>query len=1058
MRRFLQLALWITGAAMIAPQASVWAAVNYDIVYVRQARYGSTDNTTWPEVSHPAQLDPGADLVLLHTNGVQELLVSGGNGGVTDPCLSFDAQWCYYAYYPDLRDSALNFDRFVLPYSGADIYRINLTTRQIARLTAQEFTPNTGAGKWDYADPSSISSLGTTLGYGILNFGPCPLPGGKVAFVSNRNGFVPPKGLTAPTLQLFVMDDDGENVTQIAPMNIGSALHPVMLQDGRIMYSSYETEGLRDARNWGLWTIWPDGRFWQPLVGAFQRGQAFHFATQLSNGDVVVDDYYNMDNNGFGELFRLPSAPASGQPAFYSAFQTNAPALDQTVGSGSHSPFTFPFQPRGMYALTPFTHPRDEAAPLGANGVRVGKFTHPSAAPNNDLLVVWSPGPANNLNRPTYLPCYDSGLYLIPGGMTVTNPAQMVLIKNNTNYNEAWPRAVVPWKVIHGTDTPAALPWLPNDGSLHPDLPRGTPYGIVGASSLYKRESFPGDVDIMANYYNGLDAFNTSEDGQSSNWSYQGADDGRFWNSNIFAIRIVAQEPNSHRSYGPNSGGPNNDGNFFGSHSRERLRILGEFPVRKTTADGQPIMDPEGNPDTSFLAKIPADTPFTFQMLDQDGLVLCSAQTWHQVRPGEVRNDCGGCHAHSQAPLPIQNTAAGQSGFKPVDLTTAVLLLTKSTNGATVVKTNPPGQMTVEFFRDIRPVLVRSCASCHTGSSNTPPGNLVLDDYTDYGGFPADYERLADDANANWGYKPIISTGMWMQNNASRYIRMYQSRRSLLIWKIMGRRLDGWTNDDHPTETTPGDASSLPITADPNTADLDYTGTIMPPPGSGVPGLSDDEKMMFARWIDLGCPINVGTGDDSNYGWFLDELRPTVAVSSPRQNRNAAPLSELRVGIADADSGLDMTTFSVTADFSVNGQAAGSELSGLGTFVASGVFSLPLQARLWNLATQHVTASVADFQGNTNTVVVRFWVDTSFRILSLDASGMGSGRLVARVENAVASTNHSVFFSTDLTRPLNQWTNLAVLSATDETNQVRRLVIQLPSPAPSKLFVRIQRK
>ena len=32
-------------------------------------------------------------------------------------------------------------------------------------------------------------------------------------FTSNRNGFLPPKGYTNPTLQLFVMDEDGSNVT-----------------------------------------------------------------------------------------------------------------------------------------------------------------------------------------------------------------------------------------------------------------------------------------------------------------------------------------------------------------------------------------------------------------------------------------------------------------------------------------------------------------------------------------------------------------------------------------------------------------------------------------------------------------------------------------------------------------------------------------------------------------------------------------------------------------------------------------------------------------------------
>src|SRR5690348_13384920 len=78
--------------------------VTYDIIYVRQARFGDNTNTIWPEVFHPVRLDPGADLMLLHTNGTEEVLVTGGAGGVTDPVISFDAQWCFYAFYPDLTD------------------------------------------------------------------------------------------------------------------------------------------------------------------------------------------------------------------------------------------------------------------------------------------------------------------------------------------------------------------------------------------------------------------------------------------------------------------------------------------------------------------------------------------------------------------------------------------------------------------------------------------------------------------------------------------------------------------------------------------------------------------------------------------------------------------------------------------------------------------------------------------------------------------------------------------------------------------------------------------
>jgi len=316
---------------------------------------------------------------------------------------------------------------------------------------------------------------------------------------------------------------------------------------------------------------------------------------------------------------------------------------------------------------------------------------------------------------------------------------------------------------------------------------------------------------------------------------------------------------------------------------------------------------------------------------------------------------------------------------------------------------------------------------------------------------------LAEDSSARWGYKPVISSRTWRQSNASRYVRMFQSRRSLLIWKIFGHRLDGWTNADHPTESVPGDPATLPAGADPNRADLDYNGEIMPPPGSGVPPLSEDEKILFARWVDLGCPLNTGTGDNANYGWFLDELRPTVAVSSPRQNLNGTPLTEIRVGVADAYSGVNEVTLSIKADFSVNGSAAGAELVGQGSFIAPGIFSVPLQTPISNLSTSHLTVAVADYQGNTNRVDVRFWVDAGFRITSLDGSALNSRRLTLWFENPTGATNHTVQCAESLSAPANAWMPLTILNAADEANQIRRLEVELPSIVPKNLFLLVER-
>src|SRR5581483_9432569 len=159
---------------------------------------------------------------------------------------------------------------------------------------------------------------------------------------------------------------------------------------------------------------------------------------------------------------------------------------------------------------------------------------------------------------------------------------------------------------------------------------------------------------------------------------------------------------------------------FFNHAHGERMRILGEFPVRKIGKDSKEPLDPDGNPDTSFLARIPANVAWTFQTLDRDGIVLNMAQTWHQVRPGEVRTNCGGCHAHSQKPTPFEKTAAAKPDYKVWDLVNTTPLLTEKDRDESKKKwdaddeaglrTVKNGPVNVEYHRDIRPILARSCA------------------------------------------------------------------------------------------------------------------------------------------------------------------------------------------------------------------------------------------------------------------------------------------------------------------------------------------------------------
>jgi hypothetical protein len=1025
---------------------------DYDIVYVRALRAGDkVHKRFYTDFSSPVTLEPGADLMLLHPDGNEERLVAGGEGSITDPMVSFDGQWVYYTHIYNLQKAS----QWEPPRQGADIFKINVKSRKIVRLTNQKYSPNTGAAQWS-SNFRKQEPGKSYLGSGVYNMGACPLPGGRIVFTSNRDGFRPAKGYPAVALQLFVMDDRDEpigeeetprNLEKIGHFNISGALHPVVLKDGRIMFCTLESQGARSDILWGIWTIHPDGTNWNPLVSAFDPGGApngFHFQTQLSDGSIIVEEYYNQNNSGFGAYVKLPGQPAfndgTGYPLLrfsfpdtfgssYAAFgpaymndPRNKPWRFGRFSNGRAKWYHMPFMPTGSISLTPFSHglegPADPSVIDDKNSPAVGKFTHPSGAPDNHLLTIYSPGPVNH--QYTYLPQVDGGIYLIKKGEVVDEPAQMRLIKNDPNYNEGWPRAVVPYRRIYGVVEPKQLPRLANDGSLSPKhLPEGTPFGLVGTSSFYKRESYPNGVvppgKVTATFaggndpWKGLDPFTSHGNGPPLNWHNQGAEAGLYTNDDIHAVRVLAMEPTTHRRGA-------NDGRRFYNHAKERLRILGEIPLRKFTRgergvsaprsanpeadasgspNGQPL-DPDGNPDTSFLAKIPADTAFTFQTLDEHGMVLNMAQTWHQLRPGEIRHNCGGCHAHSQQPTDFNRTLAAKEDYPVWDLVNTTPLIAEKARDESKKKWDTADEtgvrfaknevLDVEYHRDVKPILARSCVACHTGKNGKEPAaKLDLDaDHEslsiEYSGqVPGTYYRLAVDNSAKFGHKPI-GWDSWGSIQASRYIRKFQSRRSLLTWKVFGRRMDGFSNDDHPSAAKPGDTENLvqrgkPVDLKSNRHrfDLDYEGSVMPPPDAVKAGkvkpLSDEDRRSIVRWIDLGCPIDQDYDPKQpgrrGYGWMLDDNRPILTITEPRAGANER-LTRILVGMHDYYSGLDEATFRVTANFEMDGLPAGENLAPRFERKSQGVWELKLRRPVEKLAEGRLIVSVNDRQGNVH--------------------------------------------------------------------------------------------
>ena len=227
-------------------------------------------------------------------------------------------------------------------------------------------------------------------------------------FTSNRNGFKPPKRLphTSATVrhgrrrQQRRVHRPPEHRHGAAPGRADG--RPRHVQLARVAGAAH----LDRCGACGAST--PTAPNWEPVVSAFLPGAAARARSTSRRSSptarIVVEEYYNQNNSGFGTLREVPAARRrTGTPAFgpgYTDDPRNPPLRHGRLDNGQPRVRRLPFSPYGIESLTPFAR-TDEGAgrlrPCAATKTRprVGKVTHPSGAPDNHLLTVWSPGPVN---------------------------------------------------------------------------------------------------------------------------------------------------------------------------------------------------------------------------------------------------------------------------------------------------------------------------------------------------------------------------------------------------------------------------------------------------------------------------------------------------------------------------------------------------------------------------------------------------------------------------------------------------------------------------------------
>ena len=105
-------------------------------------------------------------------------------------------------------------------------------------------------------------------------------------------------------------------------------------------------------------------------------------------------------------------------------------------------------------------------------------------------------------------------------------------------------------------------------------------------------------------------------------------------------------------------------------------------------------------PDGSAMFKIPANTPVSFQPLDEEGRAIQWMRSWVTGMPGEVLS-CVGCH-EDQNSLPMPKRVMA------------------STKAPAALQTPEGGVRSFTFELEVQPILDRNCVACHNASGAKP--------------------------------------------------------------------------------------------------------------------------------------------------------------------------------------------------------------------------------------------------------------------------------------------------------------------------------------------------
>lgn len=227
----------VTHAAGTAPTTMV-APLGFDkILFVKRHTYNA--NHYYTEYINSAWM-PGGNLCVLNLKdgSVREIVPQLKDGVFERFDLSFDARRIVFAWKGH-------------PQQGYRIHEVNVDGSGLRQLTFPAPDEEELVRKY---------RVDRNYHHGTDDMQPCYLPDGGIAFISTRCQFGilcdSPDNFT--TTVLHRMDADGKNLRQLSNSSVSEA-SPVMMPDGRLLYTRWEYVDKGAVSVKCLWTMRPDG-------------------------------------------------------------------------------------------------------------------------------------------------------------------------------------------------------------------------------------------------------------------------------------------------------------------------------------------------------------------------------------------------------------------------------------------------------------------------------------------------------------------------------------------------------------------------------------------------------------------------------------------------------------------------------------------------------------------------------------------------------------------------------------------------------------------------------